>query len=68
MTKLRVRERLQAIAKWWTPVRVEDALEVAAAVLVVSGVALWSVALALIVAGVAVWFIAHPIKVPGWFK
>ena len=39
------------------------ALELAGAVLVVAGVAMWSVAVALIVAGLALLLAAHPLPV-----
>lgn len=44
--------------------RVTDALELTAVVLVVVGVALWSIPVALIIAGVAVWLVAHPVTLP----
>lgn len=43
--------------------RVSTVLDVAGALLVVAGVALWSVPVALVVAGVGVLLAAHPIPV-----
>lgn len=44
--------------------RVTAALELTAAVLVVVGVALWSIPVALVIAGAAVWLAAHPVTLP----
>ncbi|WP_292729631.1 hypothetical protein [Microbacterium sp. UBA837] len=41
-------------------------LDILGALLIVAGVALWSIPVALVVAGVAVLLAAHPITVRGW--
>jgi cytochrome c-type biogenesis protein CcmH/NrfF len=43
---------------------VENALEIVGTVLIVVGLALWSVPVALVVAGAAVLLMAHPIRIP----
>lgn len=46
--------------------RVSTILDAAAALLIVGGVALWSIPVAMVVAGLAVLLIAHPITIRRW--
>jgi len=43
-------------------------LEVVGAVLIIAGVAWWSIPVGLIVAGAAVLLMAHPIEIPGRWR
>lgn len=46
--------------------RISTILDAVAALLIVGGVALWSIPVALVVAGLAVLLIAHPIPIRRW--
>lgn len=56
-------EIVKAIAERKRAERTTTILDGAGAVLVVAGVALWSIPVALVVAGLAVLLIAHPIPI-----
>jgi hypothetical protein len=54
---------VEAIADRKRAERITTVLDGAGAILVVAGVALWSIPVALVVAGLAVLLIAHPIPI-----